>query len=714
MKQLITILAFTFPLTIFAQTYTQITDTVCGEYSFNGVVYDSSGVYYDTLFSQNGFDSIVILNLSVIQDSSVSYINSCDSVSWNGLWYFNDTVVTTDGLITSNQSGGLSARCKTDVLIMVDMSGSTYGPTSPPWTPGSQPGNVYSAETMFVWEFIQAMSADMIAGHTQVGVMLWSSGGVTQQTPGTNISGNQLWLSNDPYNTGWYTNITNSYQGGMTPMYSAFTSGVNFLNGAVLNDFSGNPRSSLGDRTLDPLYRRVHIFVTDGMDNGNPSVAYSNLGCSQQGSAPSPPGSQATLSGQPTINSRVIGVYASPNGGNPTVFYDLESIACVPSGGYVNSPNIFNVGTNYGVSNPPDIVANTIASTTCTVPPSGCDSSATAIITINSSSSFSSATACNTYTWDGVVYTTSGAYSNVYTNVAGCDSVHTLTLTINNANTGTSSATSCDSYTWDGVIYTTSGIYTNVYTNSVGCDSVHTLNLTINNSNTGSSSVTVCDSYNWDGVIYTTSGVYSNIYTNVAGCDSVHTLTLAINNANTGTSSATACDSYTWDGVIYTTSGVYSNTYTNAAGCDSIHTLSLTINSSNAGISSATACDSYNWDGVIYTTSGVYSNVYTNVAGCDSVHTLTLAINNSNAGTTSATSCDSYTWDGVVYTTSGAYSNVYTNVASCDSVHTLTLTINNTNTGTSLATACDSYTWDGVIYTTSGVYSNTYTNAKRL
>ena len=82
----------------------------------------------------------------------------------------------------------------------------------------------------------------------------------------------------------------------------------------------------------------VHIFVTDGMDNGNPSVAYSNLGCSQQGSAPSPPGSQAALSVQPTINSRVIGVYASPNGGNPN--------ACVPSGGYVNSPNIFK-RTNY-------------------------------------------------------------------------------------------------------------------------------------------------------------------------------------------------------------------------------------------------------------------------------------------------------------------------------------------------------------------------------
>ena len=39
---------------------------------------------------------------------------------------------------------------------------------------------------------------------------------------------------------------------------------------------------------------------------------------------------------------------------------------------------------------------------------------------------------------DGVVYTQSGSYTNVYTNVVGCDSVHVLTLTINNSNSGTS------------------------------------------------------------------------------------------------------------------------------------------------------------------------------------------------------------------------------------------------------------------------------------
>ena len=60
----------------------------------------------------------------------------------------------------------------------------------------------------------------------------------------------------------------------------------------------------------------------------------------------------------------------------------------------------------------------------------------------------------------------------------------------------------CDSYTWDGITYSVSGTYTNVYTNSVGCDSTHTLNLTINNSSTGTTTVTACDSYIWDGNTY--------------------------------------------------------------------------------------------------------------------------------------------------------------------------------------------------------------------
>ena len=43
------------------------------------------------------------------------------------------------------------------------------------------------------------------------------------------------------------------------------------------------------------------------------------------------------------------------------------------------------------------------------------------------------------------------------TNAAGCDSVVTLNLIINNSNTGIDTQVHCDTYTWiDGVTYSTS------------------------------------------------------------------------------------------------------------------------------------------------------------------------------------------------------------------------------------------------------------------
>jgi uncharacterized protein (DUF2344 family) len=350
----------------------------------------------------------------------------------------------------------------------------------------------------------------------------------------------------------------------------------------------------------------------------------------------------------------------------------------------------------------------------------GCDSTVELYITINNSTStFTSATACDSYSWsinsmpvNNITYTNSGLYIDTSTNASGCLHTDSLNLTINYSNTGTSTVTACDTYSWDGVAYTTSGAYTNTYTNAAGCDSVHTLNLTINYSTTDTSYITACDSYYWplNASVISTSGTYTDYVSNAAGCSHAAIIHLTINNSNTGTSSVTACDSYSWDGVAYTTSGAYINTYTNVAGCDSVHTLNLTINYSNTGASTVTACDTYSWDGVAYTTSGAYTNTYTNAAGCDSVHTLNLTINYSTTDTSYITACDSYSWDGVAYTTSGAYTNTYTNLAGCDSMHTLNLTINYSNTGASTVTACDTYSWDGVAYTTSGAYTNTYTN----
>jgi hypothetical protein len=137
--------------------------------------------------------------------------------------------------------------------------------------------------------------------------------------------------------------------------------------------------------------------------------------------------------------------------------------------------------------------------------------------------------------------------------------------------------TSCDSYTWNGVTYTSSGLYSVISINSQGCDSIANLDLTITQSNTSTEDISVCDSYNWNGVTYTTSGTYFFLTTNAAGCDSTAIINLTILSQSSATENVVACNSYTWNGTTYTTTGIYTFVTSNAAGCDSTVTLNLSI-----------------------------------------------------------------------------------------------------------------------------------------
>ena len=88
-------------------------------------------------------------------------------------------------------------------------------------------------------------------------------------------------------------------------------------------------------------------------------------------------------------------------------------------------------------------------------------------------------------------------YISTSTNVNGCINVDTLNLVIGNSTSNYFSVSACDSYTWiiDGQTYLSSGIYTSVSTNAAGCAHVDTLDLTISNSTSNSFSVSECDSH---------------------------------------------------------------------------------------------------------------------------------------------------------------------------------------------------------------------------
>ena len=116
--------------------------------------------------------------------------------------------------------------------------------------------------------------------------------------------------------------------------------------------------------------------------------------------------------------------------------------------------------------------------------------------------------------------------------MSGCDSTATLILTINNSSSSNTDATVCDSYLWNGVTYTESGIYTFEATGQFGCDSVATLELTILEKSYSTDTRFECDTLIWlDGNTYTASNntaTYTIEDGNSNGCDSIITLDLTI------------------------------------------------------------------------------------------------------------------------------------------------------------------------------------------
>ncbi|WP_181248446.1 fibronectin type III domain-containing protein [Flavobacterium magnum] len=121
----------------------------------------------------------------------------------------------------------------------------------------------------------------------------------------------------------------------------------------------------------------------------------------------------------------------------------------------------------------------------------------------------------------------------------GCESDMTpINVTINPSTTSEETATACDSYEWNGREYTESGDYTYEGVNAFGCTHTSTLHLTVNRSTTTDETATACGSYLWHGVTYTNSGDYTYSGTNATGCTETGTLHLTVSHTAAPTATA--------------------------------------------------------------------------------------------------------------------------------------------------------------------------------
>ena len=327
---------------------------------------------------------------------------------------------------------------------------------------------------------------------------------------------------------------------------------------------------------------------------------------------------------------------------------------------------------------------------------------------------------CDSYFWNDSVYTETGIHTYVGKTVYGCDSVATLHLTINKSYAVDTVAIACDVFEWYGQICDTTGVYTHNGTTVAGCDSVVTLYLTINKSVRVDVYEEYCDSYVLGGTTFTDDFEWEEVLQTKTGCDSIvahhvtiHHSTITYEPVENGR----FCSTYQWRGNTYNDPGTYFDTINDVHGCPSvIYRLKLELlPQAKEVITDTTICygETVTWvDGETYDATKVgvsYSKPFVGTT-CDSViYTLNLTVlPQAKEVVTDTTICygETVTWvDGKVYdsTKMGVSHSVPFAGTTCDSViYTLNLIVlPQTKEVVTDTTICygETITWvDGKVY----------------
>ena len=75
-------------LNVRSANYTELTETACGNYTWNDEVYEESGDYVQTFTNAAGCDSVVTLHLTIFTANYADFAdNACGSYTWNGEVY---------------------------------------------------------------------------------------------------------------------------------------------------------------------------------------------------------------------------------------------------------------------------------------------------------------------------------------------------------------------------------------------------------------------------------------------------------------------------------------------------------------------------------------------------------------------------------------------------------------------------------------------------
>ncbi len=641
------------------QTFTGAGVCSGSSYDFHGSTLTATGTYGATLTAENGCDSLIILDLQVVDYFDI-VLN--ERICSGGFYLFGDTLLSQTGVYVDSliAAGGCDSIVTLYLQVLPPVSIHIFAGVCTSYSYIFR-GDTLTQSGDYVYQTTSGCDST-ITLTLQVGDILENNLSVSI-CPGEAYNFNGQLLTTD----GIYTDTLQATGG---------CDSVIVLNLSVLpaltTQFDVNicPGESFFFEGVDITDPGVYTSVYTG-ENGCDSTVVLNL--------------NYYPSGSDTVSAVVCEGES----------YDLYGQIFNQTGIYT-----FNYGTQYG-----------------------CEATVTLVLTVRQpSATEESATICqgDLFFYGGQVLSQSGDYNFLLEDSYGCDSLVTLHLDVRPTTQTNIDIGICQGefYTLGGIDYANSGVYPVTLVSSNGCDSLVILKLTVIPDIRRILQKRIChgETYEFEGQILTSDGTYTATYQAYNGCDSIITLFLSVLPAYQIDLDAAICggESYLFEGDAISQPGFYSRTYQALNGCDSVITLTLDVLPLSGSSASAIICagESYSFNGENLTVSGTYTAVLTGQNGCDSVATLVLGVLPVSQTDIAATVCASegYPFGGQLLSQSGAYSLTLQSENGCDSVISLNLTVLPVYNSQFEASICagENYWFLDTFLTTSGTYQATY------
>ncbi|MFK7773681.1 MAG: gliding motility-associated C-terminal domain-containing protein [Saprospiraceae bacterium] len=544
---------------------------------FGGENITASGVYIDTLQTITGCDSIATLNMTVNEVFQFSY---AQEICENDSYLFGNQVLTTSGNYADTLHS--SEGCDSIVMLQLSVNENTEFSFSETLCEG-ETFNFNGNELVDSGTYSETYSNVFNCDSTVI-LTLNFTDQVTTYLFDENCEGEPYFFNNQ------FLTISGSYEdtlvsfGGCDSIISLNLVIHSIAETSFQETICNNETYLFGDEnitasgiyidTLQAFNGCDSIVILNMTVNENTEFSFSESLCD----------GETYFFGNNEIS--MAGIYTKTF----TNIFNCDSIVTLNLNFLAQTTTfLFQEiceGESYFFNNQSLTIAGSYEDTQTSV--FGCDSIISLNLVVNPTSQINlQETICNngTYFFGGENINTSGIYIDSLQTIEGCDSIVTLNILINESSQFSFSQEICEgeSYFFGNEFLTATGIYSDTLQNILGCDSIVTFELTVNENVDFTITQELCDGDFFafgNQNIFITGIFYDTLPSLITGCDSIVTLNISflppiegeitIINQMIGTS-------YLFNGTTYDSTGWYEAVLVATNGCDSVAYLDLTF-----------------------------------------------------------------------------------------------------------------------------------------